>query len=79
MRRSVGLVLGFVGGASTVVNGRIFMSERSTVAKYALAAVTSIAGVAVFFVIASEAGCLFDATQCRVEPAERRHQDVPAG
>ena len=52
MRRSVGLVLGFVGGASTVVNGRIFRSERSTVAKYALAAVITVAGAAVFFVIA---------------------------
>ena len=42
----------FVGSASTVVNGRIFRSERGTVAKYALAAVTTVAGAAVFFVIA---------------------------
>jgi hypothetical protein len=47
-----GALGGFVGGGSTVVNGRIFRSERSTVAKYALAAVTTIAGAAVFFVIA---------------------------
>lgn len=47
-----GALGGFVGGGSTVVNGRIFRSERSTVAKYALAAVTSAAAVAVFFVLA---------------------------
>jgi hypothetical protein len=47
-----GALGGFVGGGSTVVNGRIFRSERSTVAKYALAAVTTVAGAAVFFVIA---------------------------
>jgi hypothetical protein len=47
-----GALGGFVGGGSTVVNGRIFRSKRSTVAKYALAAVTTVAGAAVFFVIA---------------------------
>jgi hypothetical protein len=47
-----GALGGFVGGGSTVVNGRIFRSERSTVAKYALAAVTTIAGATVFFVVA---------------------------
>jgi hypothetical protein len=47
-----GALGGFVGGGSTVVNGRIFRSERSTVAKYVLAAVTTVAGAAVFFVIA---------------------------
>jgi hypothetical protein len=47
-----GALGGFVGGGSTVVNGRIFRSERSTVAKYALAAVTTVAGAAVFFAIA---------------------------
>jgi hypothetical protein len=26
-----------------------------------------------------KAGFLFDATRCRVEPAERRHMEVPAG
>jgi hypothetical protein len=26
-----------------------------------------------------EAGCMFDATKCRVKPAERRYMDVPAG
>lgn len=47
-----GALGGFVGAGSTVVNGRIFRSDRSAVSKYALAAVTSVAGVAVFFVIA---------------------------
>src|SRR5882757_637987 len=47
-----GALGGFVGGGSTIVNGRIFRSDRSTAAKYALAAATSIAGAAVFFVIA---------------------------
>jgi len=47
-----GALGGFVGGGSTVVNGRIFRSER-TVAKYPLAAVTTVAGAAVFFVIAA--------------------------
>jgi hypothetical protein len=47
-----GALGGFVGGGSTIVNGRIFRSERSTAAKYALAAVTTVAGAAVFFVIA---------------------------
>jgi hypothetical protein len=28
---------------------------------------------------AGEAGWLFNATQCRVEPAERRYREVPAG
>jgi hypothetical protein len=47
-----GALGGFVGGGSTGVNGRIFRSERSTAAKYALAAVTTVAGAAVFFVMA---------------------------
>jgi len=47
-----GALGGFVGGGSTIVNGRIFRSDRITAAKYALAAATSIAGAAVFFVIA---------------------------
>jgi hypothetical protein len=47
-----GALGGFVGRGSTVVNGRIFRSERSTVAKYALAGVTTVAGAAAFFVVA---------------------------
>jgi hypothetical protein len=47
-----GAVGGFVGAGSTVVNGRIFRSDRGAVSKYALAAVTTVAGAAVFFVIA---------------------------
>jgi hypothetical protein len=50
--RCAGALSGFVGAGSTVVNGRIFRSERSTAAKYALAAVTTVAAAAVFFVIA---------------------------
>ncbi len=47
-----GALGGFVGAGSTVVNGRIFRSDRGTLSKYALAAVTTVAGTAVFFVIA---------------------------
>lgn len=47
-----GALGGFVGAGSTVVNGRIFRSERSTVGKYALAAVTTVAGAAIFFALA---------------------------
>jgi Zn-dependent protease len=47
-----GALGGFVGAGSTVVNGRIFRSDRGAVSKYALAAVTTFAGAAVFFVIA---------------------------
>jgi hypothetical protein len=47
-----GALGGFVGAGSTVVNGRIFRSDRGAFSKYALAAVTTVAGTAVFFVIA---------------------------
>ena len=47
-----GALGGFVGAGSTVVNGRIFRSDRGAFSKYALAAVTTVAGAAVFFVIA---------------------------
>jgi hypothetical protein len=47
-----GAIGGFVGAGSTVVNGRIFRSDRGALSKYALAAVTTVAGTAVFFVIA---------------------------
>jgi Zn-dependent protease len=47
-----GALGGFVGAGSTVVNGRIFRSDRSAVSKYALAAVTTVAGTAVFFLVA---------------------------
>jgi Zn-dependent protease len=47
-----GALGGFVGAGSTVVNGRIFRSDRSAVSKYALAAVTSITGAAIFLVLA---------------------------
>jgi hypothetical protein len=47
-----GALGGFVGGGSTVVNGRIFRSDRGALSKYALAGVTTVAGAVVFFVIA---------------------------
>jgi hypothetical protein len=47
-----GALGGFVGVGSTVVNGRIFRSDRGPLSKYALAAATTVAGTAVFFVIA---------------------------
>jgi hypothetical protein len=47
-----GALGGFVGAGSTVVNGRIFRSDRSAVSKYALAAVTSITSAAIFLVLA---------------------------
>jgi Zn-dependent protease len=47
-----GALGGFVGAGSTVVNGRIFRSDRGAVSKYALAAVTSITGAAIFLVLA---------------------------
>ena len=47
-----GALGGFVGAGSTVVNGRIFRSDRGPFSKYALTGVTTIAGAAVFFVIA---------------------------
>jgi len=47
-----GALGGFVGAGSTVVNGRIFRSDRRAVSKYALTGVTTAAGVVIFFVIA---------------------------
>jgi hypothetical protein len=47
-----GAVGGFVGAGSTIVNGRIFRSDRSAVSKYALAAVTTITSAVVFFAVA---------------------------
>jgi hypothetical protein len=47
-----GALGGLVGGAATVVNGRIFRSERGQIAKYGLAGLISVAAVVVFFVLA---------------------------
>jgi hypothetical protein len=47
-----GALGGFVGAGSAVVNGRIFRSARGTLPRYGLAAVTTVAGTAVFFVLA---------------------------
>jgi hypothetical protein len=47
-----GALGGFVGAGSTVVNGRIFRSDRGAASKYALTGVTTVAGAAIFFVIA---------------------------
>jgi hypothetical protein len=47
-----GALGGFVGAGSTVVNGRIFRSDRGALSKYALAAVTTVTGAVIFFVVA---------------------------
>jgi hypothetical protein len=47
-----GALGGFIGAGSTVINGRIFRSGRSSSAKYGLAAVTTVAGTVTFFVVA---------------------------
>jgi hypothetical protein len=47
-----GALGGFIGAGSTVINGRIFRSDRSSGAKYGLAAVTTVAGTVILFVIA---------------------------
>jgi hypothetical protein len=47
-----GALGGFVGAGSTVVNGRIFRSDRGAFSKYALAGVTTLVGVVVFFALA---------------------------
>jgi hypothetical protein len=51
-----GALGGFVGAGSTIVNGRIFRSDRSAVSKYALAAVTTITSAVVFFAVAIAVG-----------------------
>jgi hypothetical protein len=51
-----GALGGFVGAGSTIVNGRIFRTERSAISKYALAAVTTITSVVVFFAVAIAVG-----------------------
>jgi len=47
-----GALGGFVGAGSTVVNGRIFRSDRGALSKYTLAGVTTVVGGVVFFVMA---------------------------
>jgi hypothetical protein len=47
-----GAVGGFIGAGSTVINGRIFRSDRRASAKYGLAVVTTIGATATFFAIA---------------------------
>jgi hypothetical protein len=47
-----GAVGGFIGAGSTVINGRIFRSDRSSSAKYGLAAVITVAATVTFFAIA---------------------------
>jgi hypothetical protein len=48
---SGGALGAFVGAGSTVVNGRIFRSDRGVFSKFALAGVTTLVGAAVFFVL----------------------------
>jgi hypothetical protein len=47
-----GALGGLVGGYATVVNGRIFRSDRSVTAKYGLAGAVTVSGVLIFFVLA---------------------------
>ena len=47
-----GALGGLVGAGATVVNGRIFRGDRNSVAKYALATLVTVSGVAIFFVLA---------------------------
>jgi hypothetical protein len=44
-----GALGGLVGGYATVVNGRIFRSDRSVTAKYGLAGAVTVSGVLIFF------------------------------
>jgi hypothetical protein len=47
-----GLLGGLVGGIATMANGRLFRSERGSIAKYGLAGLITVAAVALFFVLA---------------------------
>jgi hypothetical protein len=47
-----GALGGLVGGAATIANGRIFRSERSSIAKYGLAGLITVSAAVVFFVLA---------------------------
>jgi hypothetical protein len=48
---SGGALGALVGAGSTVINGRIFRSDRGALSKYALAGVTTLLGAAVFFAL----------------------------
>jgi hypothetical protein len=47
-----GALGGLVGGYATVLNGRIFRSDRSLPAKYGLAGAITVSGALIFFVLA---------------------------
>jgi hypothetical protein len=47
-----GALGGLVGGAATIVNGRIFRSGRGAIAKYGLAGLITVSAVVAFFVLA---------------------------
>jgi hypothetical protein len=47
-----GLLGGLVGGVATMANGRLFRSERGSIAKYGLAGLITVSAVAAFFVLA---------------------------
>jgi hypothetical protein len=47
-----GALGGLVGGYATVVNGRIFRSDRGLTAKYGLSGVVTVSAIVVFFVLA---------------------------
>jgi len=47
-----GALGGLVGGVATMANGRLFRSDRGSIAKYGLAGLITVAAVVVFFVLA---------------------------
>jgi hypothetical protein len=47
-----GALGGLVGGAATMANGRLFRSERGSIAKYGLAGLITASALVVFFVLA---------------------------
>jgi hypothetical protein len=46
---SGGALGGFVGGVAAIANGRIFRSDRGSVAQYGLAALITVSAVVLFF------------------------------
>jgi hypothetical protein len=56
-----GALGGLVGGYATVVNGRIFRSDRGLTAKYGLAGAVTVSAVVIFFVLAVSVRLLWGA------------------
>jgi hypothetical protein len=47
-----GMLGGLVGGIATMANGRLFRSERGSIAKYGLAGLITVSAAVIFFVLA---------------------------